>query len=156
MDATKKSNPWLVHVAKFRKENPSLSYKDVLKQAKTTYTKGSAISGGAVKKPRAKKGGSVVGGSVSGGSVVGGSVSGGSVVGGAKEKKPRKTKGGSIVGGSVSGGSVVGGSSKTEKKPRKTRKDKGTKKGGKMFGEDGHGIQKVPVDHVTAELVKQV
>ena len=78
MDATKKSNPWLVHVAKFRKENPSLSYKDVLKQAKTTYTKGSAISGGA------------------------------------------------------------------------------TKKGGKMFGEDGHGIQKVPVDHVTAELVKQV
>lgn len=123
MDATKKSNPWLVHVAKFRKENPSLSYKDVLKQAKTTYTKGSAISK-KERKPRAKKGGSVVGGSV--------------------------------VGGSVSGGSVVGGSSKTEKKPRKTRKDKGTKKGGKMFGEDGHGIQKVPVDHVTAELVKQV
>ena len=120
MDATKKSNPWLVHVAKFRKENPSLSYKDVLKQAKTTYTKGSAISGGATK----------------------------------KEKKPRTKKGGSVVGGSVSGGSVSGGAK--EKKPRKTRKDKGTKKGGKMFGEDGHGIQKVPVDHVTAELVKQV
>jgi len=120
MESQKKSNPWLVHVAKFRKENPSLSYKDVLKQAKTTYTKGSAISGGATK----------------------------------KEKKPRTKKGGSVVGGSVSGGSVSGGAK--EKKPRKTRKDKGTKKGGKMFGEDGHGIQKVPVDHVTAELVKQV
>ena len=115
MESQKKSNPWLVHVAKFRKENPSLSYKDVLKQAKTTYTKGSAISGGATK----------------------------------KEKKPRAKKGGSVVGGSVVGGAK-------EKKPRKTRKDKGTKKGGKMFGEDGHGIQKVPVDHVTAELVKQV
>jgi len=120
MESQKKSNPWLVHVAKYRKDNPSLSYKDVLKEAKQSYTKkvsGSAISGGAKEK---------------------------------KEKKPRAKKGGSIVGGSVSGGA------KPDKKPRKPRKDKGTKKGGKMFGEDGHGIQKVPVEHVTAELVKQV
>ena len=126
MESQKKSNPWLVHVAKFRKDNPSLSYKDVLKSAKQSYTKkvsGSAISGGGAK----------------------------------KERKPRAKKGGSIVGGSVSGGSVSGGAKKPEKKPRKPRKDKGTKKGGKMIlGKDGHGIQKVPVDHVTAELVKQV
>ena len=126
MESQKKSNPWLVHVAKYRKDNPSLSYKDVLKEAKMSYTKkvsGSAISGGGAK----------------------------------KEKKPRAKKGGSIVGGSVSGGSVVGGSSKTEKKPRKTRKDKGTKKEkGGLLGENGHGQQKVPIQHVTAELVKQV
>ena len=122
MESQKKSNPWLVHVAKFRKDNPSLSYKDVLKEAKMSYTKkvsGSAISGGGAK----------------------------------KEKKPRakKEKAGSIVGGSVSGGA------KPDKKPRKPRKDKGTKKGGKMIlGKDGAGQQKIPVDHVTAELVKQV
>ena len=122
----KKQNPWLVHVAKFRKDNPSLSYKDVLKQAKTTYTKGSAISGGVV-------------------------------TGGAKQKKPRTKKGESIVGGSVVGGSVSGGT-KPEKKTRKPRKDKGMKKGkgGKLLGQDGHGQQKIPVDHVTAEMVKQV
>ena len=129
MESQKKSNPWLVHVAKFRKDNPSLSYKDVLKQAKESYTKkvsGSAISGGAKEK---------------------------------KDKKPRakKEKAGSIVGGSVSGGSVSGGAKKPEKKARKPRKDKGTKKGGKMIlGKDGAGQQKIPVEHVTTDLVKVV
>ena len=123
MESQKKSNPWLVHVAKFRKDNPSLSYKDVLKQAKESYTKkvsGSAISGGAKEK---------------------------------KDKKPRakKEKAGSIVGGSVSGGA------KPDKKPRKPRKDKGTKKAGKMIlGKDGAGQQKIPVEHVTTDLVKVV
>lgn len=31
------NNPWLEHVKKFRSENPNMSYKDVLKNAKTTY-----------------------------------------------------------------------------------------------------------------------
>ena len=108
MEQTKKQNPWLVHVAKFKSDNPSMSYKEVLQEAKKTYTKGSSIVGG---------------------------------------KAPKKTKMMKEKAGSISGGA---------KKPRKTRKDKGTKKGGKMFGEDGHGVQKVPVEHVTAELVKQV
>lgn len=30
---------WLLHVADFRKKNPEMSYKDVLKKAKETYTK---------------------------------------------------------------------------------------------------------------------
>ena len=30
---------WLLHVQEFRKKNPNLSYRDVLKQAKETYTK---------------------------------------------------------------------------------------------------------------------
>lgn len=30
-------NPWLAHVANFRRQHPQLSYKDVLSQAKSTY-----------------------------------------------------------------------------------------------------------------------
>lgn len=30
-------NPWFEHVAKFRKENPELSYSEALKQAKKSY-----------------------------------------------------------------------------------------------------------------------
>jgi hypothetical protein len=32
-------NPWLNHVRKIRAQNPSLSYKEVLILAKTTYKK---------------------------------------------------------------------------------------------------------------------
>lgn len=32
------SNPWLTHVAEFRKKHPGMAYKDVLKEAKKTYT----------------------------------------------------------------------------------------------------------------------
>ena len=35
----KKPNPWSEHVAEFRKTHPDLSFKEVLKQAKETYTK---------------------------------------------------------------------------------------------------------------------
>tara|TARA_B100000963_G_scaffold31932_1_gene23783 strand:+ start:201 stop:368 length:168 start_codon:yes stop_codon:yes gene_type:complete len=40
--AGKKVNPWLEHVKQFRSEHPELSYKEVLTQAKATYTKKSA------------------------------------------------------------------------------------------------------------------
>lgn len=33
------ANPWLQHVAKTRKENPSMSYSEALVAAKKTYTK---------------------------------------------------------------------------------------------------------------------
>ena len=36
----KKTNPWLIHIAEFRKINPTLSYKDCLKEGKKTYVKG--------------------------------------------------------------------------------------------------------------------
>jgi hypothetical protein len=32
-----KPNPWLEHVKQFRKAHPELKFKDVLKQAKSTY-----------------------------------------------------------------------------------------------------------------------
>jgi hypothetical protein len=35
----KKSNPWMEHVKKVKAENPTLKYSEVLKKAKTTYTK---------------------------------------------------------------------------------------------------------------------
>ena len=35
----KKKNPWLEHVKAFRKKNPGMQYKDVLKNAKKTYKK---------------------------------------------------------------------------------------------------------------------
>lgn len=31
------SNPWIIHVANFRKKNPKLSYKEALIEAKKTY-----------------------------------------------------------------------------------------------------------------------
>ena len=34
-----KPNPWRIHVDAFRASNPTLSYKQVLQQAKLTYTK---------------------------------------------------------------------------------------------------------------------
>jgi hypothetical protein len=37
--APRKSNPWSLHVAEFRASNPTLSFKEVLKQAATTYKK---------------------------------------------------------------------------------------------------------------------
>ena len=36
---TKRVNPWLEHVKAFCKAHPDLKYKDVLVQAKSTYTK---------------------------------------------------------------------------------------------------------------------
>lgn len=36
---TRVSNPWLIHVQKYRKKHPSLSYKEVLIRAKATYKK---------------------------------------------------------------------------------------------------------------------
>ena len=37
---TKRSyNPWLDHVKTYRRDNPDLSFKEVLSQAKSTYTK---------------------------------------------------------------------------------------------------------------------
>jgi len=35
--ATKKTNPWLVHIKKVKKENPKLSFKEVLVKAKKSY-----------------------------------------------------------------------------------------------------------------------
>lgn len=35
----KKPNAWREHVMKFRAEHPELKFKEVLQQAKTTYTK---------------------------------------------------------------------------------------------------------------------
>ncbi len=39
MTQEKKVNPWMVHVNKFRQKHPKLSYKEVLQEAKKTYTK---------------------------------------------------------------------------------------------------------------------
>lgn len=36
---TRAPNPWLIHVAAFKKAHPDLKYKEVLKQAKETYVK---------------------------------------------------------------------------------------------------------------------
>jgi hypothetical protein len=36
-------NPWLEHVAKFRKSHPALSYKQVLEQARGTYKKAKVV-----------------------------------------------------------------------------------------------------------------
>ena len=62
--ATKKTNPWLSHVASVRRQHPNLSYKDVLVKAKSTYKKQS------VKKTVSRKlklGGSVsIGGGLEG------------------------------------------------------------------------------------------
>lgn len=33
-------NPWFSHVTEFRKSHPNMIYKDVLKEASKTYTKG--------------------------------------------------------------------------------------------------------------------
>ena len=35
----RKKNPWLDHVKAYRESHPELSYKEVLQQAKDTYTK---------------------------------------------------------------------------------------------------------------------
>jgi len=35
----RKPNPWLIHVAQFKKSHPKLKYSDILKQAKNTYKK---------------------------------------------------------------------------------------------------------------------
>ena len=34
------ANPWNEHVAKFRKSNPNMSFKEALKAASKTYKKG--------------------------------------------------------------------------------------------------------------------
>lgn len=44
-------NQWLVHVRAYRKEHPSLSYKDTLKGAKNTYTKKPKLEKGAKPHP---------------------------------------------------------------------------------------------------------
>jgi len=36
---TRKQNPWLAHVAKFRKSHKNMPYSQVLKAAKATYKK---------------------------------------------------------------------------------------------------------------------
>jgi len=50
-------NPWLVHVQQFRDDHPNLSYKEVLIEAKKTYT---PQSGGNKKRTSKQKGGSYV------------------------------------------------------------------------------------------------
>ena len=35
----KKINPWLLHIANVKIDNPCVSYKDLLKLAKETYVK---------------------------------------------------------------------------------------------------------------------
>ena len=35
----KKANPWMIHVAAFKKSNPAMKYSEVLKKAKDTYKK---------------------------------------------------------------------------------------------------------------------
>lgn len=35
----KSKNPWLVHVKKVKKENPNISFKEVLAKAKKSYKK---------------------------------------------------------------------------------------------------------------------
>ena len=44
---TKKNSAWMAHLAEFRKANPSVKPKDVMKMAKMTYKKGGAHCGGA-------------------------------------------------------------------------------------------------------------
>ena len=39
----KKPNAWLIHVKKHRADNPDMSYKQCLQQAKLTYKKGGAL-----------------------------------------------------------------------------------------------------------------
>ena len=49
---TKKVNPWLEHVKNFRLENPQMSYKEVLQEAKKTYVKKEKkenVKGGSIK-----------------------------------------------------------------------------------------------------------
>lgn len=38
-------NPWLVHVANYRKAHPNMSYSECLKAAKSSYTKKSKMRG---------------------------------------------------------------------------------------------------------------
>lgn len=45
---TKRTSPWLEHVKQFKETHPNLSYREVLKQAKETYTK-------VGRKPRSEK-----------------------------------------------------------------------------------------------------
>lgn len=54
---TKKADPlapWRKHVAAQQKKSPELSLKDVLKQAKLTYTKGKEVSAEESKKAKPK------------------------------------------------------------------------------------------------------
>jgi hypothetical protein len=44
---TKKNSAWMAHLAEFRKANPSIAAKDMMKAAKQTYKKGGAHCGGA-------------------------------------------------------------------------------------------------------------
>ena len=43
---TKKNSAWMAHLAEFRKANPSIKAKDMMKAAKQTYKKGGAHCGG--------------------------------------------------------------------------------------------------------------
>jgi hypothetical protein len=43
---TKKNSAWMAHLAEFRKANPSIAAKDMMKAAKQTYKKGGAHCGG--------------------------------------------------------------------------------------------------------------
>ena len=45
----RKPNRWLIHVREYRLKNPTVSYKDCLKQAKLTYIKGAALPSKPVK-----------------------------------------------------------------------------------------------------------
>ena len=49
-----KSNPWILHCESFRKKNPSLSYREVLIEARKTYTPVSKVKTG--KPVKGKKG----------------------------------------------------------------------------------------------------
>jgi hypothetical protein len=35
----RKANPWIAHVAEFRKKHPEMKYSEVLKKAKDSYKK---------------------------------------------------------------------------------------------------------------------
>ena len=43
------ANPWLVHVKAFRAKHPDMKYKDILVEARKTYTPISKKKGGALK-----------------------------------------------------------------------------------------------------------
>lgn len=43
-DKPRKANPWIVHLKQFRSENPNMSYKVAMQEAKKTYKKGSRPS----------------------------------------------------------------------------------------------------------------
>ncbi len=113
----RKTNPWLVHVKKFRAKHPDMPYHEVLKKARSSYTRVSQVKkGSSVKRKRSSSMG-----------LLGAARSGG---------RPRTKKGGTLTASKMSylrhklmkrhpmGASLSGG----RKCYRKTRCPKGMKK----------------------------